>query len=79
MFEPTRPTSQLQITAIRNEKRTCLCCGKQFEVPFYTIQDFCDRCYPIVCKAVFDKSNGNLTCKQLVDKISKELWSLRGY
>lgn len=73
MFESTRPTSPLIVTAIRKEKRKCLCCGKQFEVYPYIIQDFCNSCYPIVCKAVFDKSNDNLTCKQLVDKLRKEI------
>ena len=54
------------------EKRKCLCCGKQFEVCPHIIQDFCDSCFPIVCKAVFDKSNDNLTRKQLEDKIRME-------
>ena len=69
----TEPTSPLIIMPINKVKKTCLCCGKQFEIFPYFIQDFCDRCYPIVCKEVFDNSNGKLTCKQLVDKIKKEI------
>ncbi|MBO7518622.1 MAG: hypothetical protein J6T31_05880 [Methanobrevibacter sp.] len=72
-MDKTEPTSPLIIPAIRKEKRNCLCCGKQFEVEPFIIKDFCNRCYPIVCKEVYDESNGKLTCKQLVDKINKEI------
>lgn len=72
MIESTRPISPLIVIKIRKQKRKCLCCGEQFEEYPYIISDFCNRCFPIVCKAVFDKSNENLTCKQLVDKVRKE-------
>ena len=45
----------------------------------YVMQDFCDRCYLVVCKAVFDKENGSLTCGQLKEKIRKEFGRWRKF
>ena len=53
----------------RKENRTCLCCGKKFEIEPYIDQDFCNGCFPIVVKETFKKENGNLTCKELREKI----------
>lgn len=50
-------------------KKECLNCKKTFLAHSMAEQDFCELCYSIVCKAVFDKSNSNLTCQQLVEKL----------
>ena len=68
----TQPTT-IQIIKFKKEKRCCLCCGKTFEIEPYVVQDFCDRCYPIVCRAVFNDFNSNLTCTELINKIKKEI------
>lgn len=54
---------------IEKEIRKCLCCGNEFKVEPFVIQDFCNRCYSIVVREVFNKENGNLTLKELKDKI----------
>ena len=61
------------LNSIQKEYRKCLCCGKEFYVDSFIEQDFCNRCYPVVCKNVFDKANGNLTIKELKEKIKKEI------
>ena len=66
----TEPTSILPLK-ISKQKRYCLCCGKSFEVEHYIVQDFCNRCFPIVAKETFKKENGNLTCKELIKKIKR--------
>ena len=53
-------------------KKECLNCRKTFLVEPTAEQDFCGRCYSVVCRAVFDKSNSNLTCKQLVENLRGE-------
>lgn len=60
-------------TAIKKEERVCKCCGETFYEYLYIDKEFCNRCYPIVVRVVFDKDNGNLTCSQVKDKIRKEL------
>ena len=69
----TLPTSPLTVTAIKREERVCTCCGKTFYEYPYIDAEFCDRCYPVVVRAIFDKNNGNLTCSQIREKIRKEL------
>ena len=69
----TLPTSSLTVTAIRKKERLCVCCGRTFYEYPYIDSEFCDRCYPIVVRTVFDKNNGNLTCSQVKEKIRKEL------
>lgn len=54
-------------------KKKCLCCGCEFSVEPWIIKDFCDRCYPVVVKEVFDKNNDNLTVDQLKNKIKEKL------
>lgn len=55
------------------EIRKCKCCGNSFEVDWYIEQDFCDRCYPILVKELFNPENGKLTCKEFVKKMKKEV------
>lgn len=52
-------------------KKKCLCCGKEMEIEPYIEQDFCDRCFVIVCREVFNKENDNLTIKELREKVGK--------
>lgn len=59
------------------ETRKCLCCGRSFETKPYIIQDFCNRCFLIVARETF-KADGNMTLKQLREKIKKELEVERG-
>ena len=54
-------------------KKKCLCCGCEISVDPWIIQDFCNRCYPVVMKEVFDKNNDNLTVEQLKNKINEKL------
>lgn len=54
-------------------KKKCLCCGCEFSISPVIIQDFCNRCYPVVAKEVFDKNNDNLTVEQLKNKIKEKL------
>lgn len=64
-------TKKLMPLKITKQKRYCLCCGKSFETEPYIVQDFCNRCFPIVARETFKKENGNLTCKELIEKIKR--------
>lgn len=59
----------IEIQPIKKISRECLNCRTEFFIEPYVEQDFCNKCFPIVCKAVFEESNDNLTCKQLVEKL----------
>ena len=61
------------IRAVEKELRCCLCCGKTFETYPYIVQDFCDRCYMVAVKEVFNKENGNLTCEEVKAKIKEKI------
>lgn len=63
----------VKILPVKMSSRKCLRCGTEFLVHPYVEQDFCNKCFHVVCKAVFDKSNGSLTCKQLVEKLRCEI------
>lgn len=54
---------------IKEEKKKCLCCGKDiFVLPIWE-KDFCDSCHIIICKELFNKQNDKLTIKELRNKI----------
>ena len=72
MKSEVQGTVNLTCMSVQAEQRQCLCCGEPFFCGAVVDQDFCDRCYPVVRKAVFDKDNGSLTCEQLREKIRKE-------
>lgn len=63
----------LELTAnrIKKIKKNCLCCGKEMEIFPYEERDFCDRCFLIVCREVFNKSNDGLTVKEVKEKIGR--------
>ena len=52
-------------------KKKCLCCGKEMKIEPYIEQDFCDRCFVIICRELFNKENNNLTIKELREKVGK--------
>lgn len=58
---------------IEPEKRTCLCCKNTFWIEPFIEQEFCNRCFPIVCREVFDKNNGSLTIEELKEKIQTKI------
>lgn len=60
-----------KILPVKMNSRKCLKCGTELLIHPYVEQDFCNKCFSIVCKAVFDESNDNLTCKQLVEKLRR--------
>ena len=41
-------------------EKKCLCCGKVMELDITEDRDFCDRCFIIVCREVFNKANGKM-------------------
>lgn len=41
------------IRPIEKIKNKCLCCDKEMKIFIYEDRDFCDRCFPIVCREVF--------------------------
>lgn len=54
-------------------KKKCLCCGKEMEIFPYEDQDFCNRCFPVVCREVFNKENDGLTVEEVKEKIQEYL------
>ncbi len=66
-------TSLISLTTTKKEERVCICCGETFYEYPYIDKEFCNKCYPVVIRNVFNKDNGNLTCSQVKDKIRKEL------
>ena len=66
-----RKNESIEIQPIKKISKECLNCGTKFLIEPYVIQDFCNRCFLIVCKAVFDEANGDLTCKQLIEKLKQ--------
>ena len=52
-------------------EKKCLCCGKVMKLNLIEDKDFCDRCFVIVCREVFNKANGNMTAKELRERIAE--------
>ena len=63
--------SDIVVMPIEKIKKKCLCCGEEMEIFPYTEQDFCDRCFIIVCREVFDKVNDGLTVAEVKEKIRR--------
>ena len=59
--------------SFENEFRICKCCGNEFTVPLFIEQDFCNRCYPIFVKELFNHENDELTCKEFVKKMKNKI------
>ena len=54
-------------------KKKCLCCNKEMELEIYEEQDFCDRCFPIICREVFDKANDRMTVEEVKERIRRNI------
>ena len=63
--------SNIVIRPIEKIKKKCLCCGNEMELEPYIEQDFCDRCFYIVCREVFNKANDGLTVAEVKEKIRR--------
>lgn len=61
----------IDVMPVTKIKKKCLCCGKEMEIEPYIEQDFCDRCFVIVCREFFNKENDTLTIKELREKVGK--------
>ena len=49
----------------------------EIEIFLYEDRDFCDSCFPIVCREVFNKANNRMTVKEVKEKISRLLTECR--
>lgn len=63
--------SDIVVRPIEKIKKKCLCCNKEMEIFPYEERDFCDRCFPIVCREVFNKENDGLTVVEVKEKIRR--------
>lgn len=63
--------SDIIIRPIEKVKKKCLCCGEEIEIFPYIEQDFCNRCFYIVCREVFNKENDDMTIEEVKEKIKK--------
>ena len=63
--------SNIVIKPITKIKKKCLCCKNEMELFLYEDRDFCDRCFYIVCREVFDKVNDGLTVAEVKEKIRR--------
>lgn len=65
--------SEWIIMPIERIKKKCLCCGNEMELFIYEDRDFCDRCFPIVCREVFNKANNDMTVKEIKERIRRTI------
>ena len=63
--------SDIVIRPIERIKKKCLCCGNEMELFVYEDRDFCDRCFYIVCREVFNKANDGMTVEEVKEKIRR--------
>ena len=54
-------------------KKKCLCCGEEMELYPYVEQDFCDICFPVICREAFNKENDRMTVGEVKEKIRRIL------
>ena len=47
--------------------------GKEMEIFPYEEQDFCDRCFFVVCREVFNKANDGMTVEEVRERIKKNV------
>ena len=65
--------SDSMIMPMAKIKKKCLCCGKEMEIFPYEEQDFCGRCFPVVCREVFNKANDELTVGEVRERIRRNV------
>ena len=63
--------SELIFRPIERIKKKCLCCKNEMELFIYEDRDFCYRCFPIVCREVFNKANDGMTVEKVKEKIRR--------
>ena len=63
----------IQLRPVEGVKKNCVCCGEEMTLAPYEERDFCNKCFPVVCREVFDKANDGLTVAEVKEKIKKEL------
>ena len=66
-------TSDIVVMPIERIKKKCLCCGNEMELFVYEDRDFCDRCFYIVCREVFNKANNRMTVKEVKERIRRNI------
>ena len=65
--------SDVIVNPIVKVRKRCLCCGEEMEIFPYIEQDFCDRCFYIVCREVFNKANDRMTVKEVKERIRRNI------
>ena len=65
--------TDIVVRPIEKIKKKCLCCKNEMELFLYEDRDFCDRCFYIVCREVFDKVNDGLTVAEVKEKIRRSI------
>lgn len=67
------PSRRVTARPVEKIKKNCLCCGKEMELELHEERDFCDRCFPVVCREVFNKANDGMTVEEVKEVIRKNL------
>ena len=65
--------SDIVIRPIERIKKKRLCCGNEMELFVYEDRDFCDRCFIIVCREVFNKANDRMTVEEVKERIRRNI------
>ena len=65
--------SDVLVNPIVKVRKPCLCCGNEMELFAYEDGDFCDRCFYIVCREVFNKANDRMTVKEVKERIRRNI------
>ena len=61
--------TDIVVRPIEKIKKKCLCCKNEMELFLYEDRDFCDKCFIIVCREVFNKVNDKMTVKEVKERI----------
>lgn len=54
-------------------KKKCLCCNKEMIFNHFEDRDFCNNCFMIIAKELFNERNNNISIKSLREKIKKQI------
>ena len=65
--------NELIYRPIEKIKKKCLCCGKEMELFLYEDRDFCDRCFVVVYREVFNKANDGMTVEEVKERIRRNI------
>ena len=61
------------VRPIEKIKKKCLACGKEMEMFWYEDRDFCNRCFIIACREVFNKANDGMTVMEVRERIRRNI------